>query len=82
MLLRRSTVLNVNDPPTLNYITPQAATEDVPFNLQIVGQNVDVGDTIAYSLITSPTGMTINQVTGLINTQHPNSATFRSADTG
>jgi hypothetical protein len=61
------TVLNVNDPPTLNYIIPQTATEDAPFSLQLVGQDVDVGDMITYSLISSLTGMTINQATGLIS---------------
>jgi hypothetical protein len=60
------TVLNVNDPPTLNYIPPQAATEDIMFRLQLVGQDIDVGNTLTYSMITSPTGMTINQATGLI----------------
>jgi len=60
------TVVNVNDPPTLNYISPQATTEDVPFSMQLVGQDVDVGDTLMYSLISSPSGMIINQVTGLI----------------
>jgi parallel beta-helix repeat protein len=60
------TVINVNDPPTLNYISPQAAIEDVPFSLQIVGQDVDAGDILAYSLISSPASMTINQVTGLL----------------
>ncbi|MDO9536849.1 MAG: PKD domain-containing protein [Thermoplasmata archaeon] len=60
------TVINANDPPTLNYIPPQTATEDVPFSLQIVGQDVDAGDTLTYSLISSPIGMTINQATGLI----------------
>ncbi len=60
------TVINVNDPPTLIYISPQTATEDVPFSLQIVGQDVDVGDILTYSLISSLTGMTVNQATGLI----------------
>ena len=60
------TVINVNDTPTLNYIPPQAATEDVTFGLQLIGQDVDVGDTLTYSLISSPTGMTVNQATGLI----------------
>jgi hypothetical protein len=61
------TVLNVNDQPTLIYISPQTATEDAPFSLQLVGQDVDVGDTLTYSMITSPSGMTINQATGLIS---------------
>ncbi len=60
------TVINVNDPPTLNYIPPQTASEDMLFSLQHVGQDVDVGDTLTYSLISFPTGMTVNQITGLI----------------
>jgi len=60
------TVINVNDPPTLNYIPPQAAIEDIVFSLQLVGQDVDIGDTITHSLISSLSGMTINQATGLI----------------
>ncbi|MEW5937161.1 MAG: putative Ig domain-containing protein, partial [Candidatus Thermoplasmatota archaeon] len=61
------TVLNENDPPTLNYLSPQTAIEDVPYSLQLVAQDIDLGDTLTYSLVSSPSGMTLNQATGLIS---------------
>ena len=61
------TVINVNDPPTIDYIPPQTATEDSAYSLQVIGHDIDAGDTVTYSLIVNPTGMTIGSSTGLIS---------------
>ncbi|MEQ1637898.1 MAG: putative Ig domain-containing protein [Methylococcales bacterium] len=53
-------VTNVNDTPTLATIaTPQNAVAGAAFNFNAAGSDIDVGDTLTYSL-TGPVGMTIN----------------------
>ncbi len=54
------TVQNTNDPPVIESIGQQSATEDVEFTLQIDAEDVDVGDVLTYSLIDYPAGMNID----------------------
>ncbi|MFH1316306.1 MAG: Ig-like domain-containing protein [Candidatus Woesearchaeota archaeon] len=60
------TVDNVNDAPSITTVAPLAATEDSPYNYDVDATDSDVGDVLTYSLVTSPTGMTINPTTGLV----------------
>ncbi len=54
------TVLNTNDAPTIELIGQQSAIEDVEFILQNDANDVDAGDVLTYSLITYPSGMSID----------------------
>ncbi|UCG68634.1 MAG: tandem-95 repeat protein, partial [Thermoplasmata archaeon] len=60
------TVANVNDPPIITSIPITIATEDVQYSYDVEASDVDVGDTLSYSLTTYPTGMTIDSSTGMI----------------
>ncbi|MEW5937318.1 MAG: PKD domain-containing protein [Candidatus Thermoplasmatota archaeon] len=66
------TVLNVNDPPTLQPIPSQTATQDVPFTFQVDASDPDAGDVLTYSLTAYPTGMIITSA-GLITWMPTNS---------
>jgi hypothetical protein len=60
------TVTNVNDPPTINSVSNTTAIEDVQYIYDVEATDVDMGDTLSYSLTTKPSGMTIDNATGLI----------------
>jgi len=56
----------VNYPPTITSTPITTATVDMPYTYDVTATDPD-GDILTYSLTTSPTGMTINSTTGLIN---------------
>lgn len=62
------TVVNVNDAPSLNVIANQNVVVGSAFNLTAVGSDIDVGDTISYTLSSNPVTpwLTINSTTGAI----------------
>ncbi|MCP4782851.1 MAG: tandem-95 repeat protein, partial [Fuerstiella sp.] len=60
------TVANVNDAPTITSFAVTTATEDTSYSYDVVADDPDLGDTLAFSLDEAPVGMTINAATGLI----------------
>jgi hypothetical protein len=58
------TIAAVNDAPNVISTPPTLATEDTLYSYIVVGSDVDTNDTapqsLSYSLITAPAGMTIN----------------------
>lgn len=56
----------INHPPTISSSAITNATMNVAYSYDVHATDSD-GDTLTYSLTTSPTGMTINPSTGLIN---------------
>jgi hypothetical protein len=56
-----------NQSPTITSTPITTATVDVLYNYNVVSTDPDDGDTLTCSLTTSPTGMTINSATGVIN---------------
>ena len=60
------TVLNVNDPPSIDSQPGTTATADQPYTYGVLASDQDPGDTLTYSLDTSPTGMSIDAQTGLV----------------
>ncbi|CDI04394.1 exported hypothetical protein [Candidatus Competibacter denitrificans Run_A_D11] len=55
-----------NHPPTIASTALTAATVNQAYRYALSATDPDAGDTLRYSLITQPTGMTINATTGLI----------------
>ena len=60
------TVTNVNDAPEITSSAVTTATEDQTYSYDADATDIDTGDTVTFSLETSPTGMTINSTTGVI----------------
>jgi hypothetical protein len=60
------TVTNANDPPTIISASITTATEDMQYSYDVEATDLDVGDTLDFSLTTYPAGMTIDSSTGLI----------------
>jgi hypothetical protein len=60
------TVTNANDPPTIISASITTATEDTQYSYDVEATDLDVGDTLIFSLTTYPAGMTIDSSTGLI----------------
>lgn len=54
-----------NDPPTINIIGTQSATEGVEFSLTVTGEDPN-DDTLTWSLVVFPAGMTIGSSSGTI----------------
>ena len=54
-------------PPTITSTPIAVATVDVLYNYNVVATDPNEEDTLTYTLTTSPTGMTINSTTGVIN---------------
>jgi hypothetical protein len=54
-------------PPTITSTPITVATVDVLYNYNVVATDPNEEDTLTYTLTTSPTGMTINSTTGVIN---------------
>ena len=81
-------IVAVNDAPTITSTAVLAATEDAPYTDTVTATDVDAGQTLSYSLVTAPAGMTINAVSGAIswtptNAQvGSNSVTVRVTDSG
>ncbi len=60
------TVTAVNDQPVITSTTETSATEDALYQYQVTSSDSE-GTALSYSLTTSPTGMTIDATSGLIN---------------
>jgi len=60
------TVNTVNDPPKITSTPVTTATENVLYTYNVEATDPDAGDTLTYSLITHPFGMTINPNTGVV----------------
>lgn len=61
------TINAVNDVPTITSSPITSATEGEAYSYDVEASDPDVGDTLTYSLVTAPTGMSIDAVTGLIS---------------
>ncbi|MBI2136169.1 tandem-95 repeat protein [Candidatus Woesearchaeota archaeon] len=59
-------VTNTNDAPTITSTSVTNATEDILYTYDVNAADVDPGDTLIFSLVTMPAGMTINSSSGLI----------------
>lgn len=59
------TVQNINDPPLITSSPGLTDTDNKPYKYQVEATDEDK-DTLTYTLTTSPAGMTIDSVTGLI----------------
>jgi hypothetical protein len=60
------TVTNENDPPTISSTPVTTGMDDVMYTYDVEANDIDSGDTLTYSLSVFPTGMTIDNATGLI----------------
>lgn len=60
------TVSLPNHPPQITSIPVTTATTSQPYSYDVDATDPDAGDTLTFSLITAPAGMTINATTGLI----------------
>ena len=56
-----------NNPPVVDAIPNQIDDEDQAVSLQVNASDPDVGDTLTYSAMGLPTGLSINSTTGLIS---------------
>jgi len=60
------TVITANNHPVITSGPPGKAASGVLYTYKVEATDQDVGDCLTYSLITKPTGMSINPTTGLI----------------
>ena len=60
------TITAVNDAPVISFIPPLTGQENTPYTADVNASDVE-GDLLMFSLITAPTGMTIDGSTGVIN---------------
>lgn len=60
-------VTNTNDVPVINSTPITTATQDTLYNYDVDANDVDVGDSLTFSLTNNPAGMTIDSNTGLIS---------------
>jgi hypothetical protein len=60
------TVINVNDPPVITSTPVTTAKEGELYTYDVNATDPDAGDVLTYSLTKSPSGMSINPATGLI----------------
>ncbi len=60
-------VANVNQAPIISSVPPTEATELQQYSYQVIGIDPDIGDVLTYGLNSSPSGMTIDVSSGLIN---------------
>ena len=58
---------SANQSPTITSTPITAATVGEEYTYDVEATDPDSGDTLTYSLTTSPTGMNINSITGVIN---------------
>ncbi len=56
-----------NNPPVVDTIPNQIDDENQAVSLQVNASDPDIGDTLSYSALGLPTGLTINSTTGLIS---------------
>ena len=57
----------VNNPPVVDAIPNQLDDENQAVSLQVNASDADIGDTLNYSALGLPTGLTIDSATGLIS---------------
>jgi hypothetical protein len=82
------TVLEVNDPPTINSSAVPTATQDALYTYDVDAIDPNAGDTLTFSLDVAPSGMTVDPASGEIqwtptNAQvGSNDVTVRVEDTG
>ncbi|MBI3180725.1 MAG: tandem-95 repeat protein, partial [Myxococcales bacterium] len=60
------TVQNVNDPPAFTSTPALLATEGTPYSYPATASDPDPGDTLAYSLVSGPSGLTVNSSSGMV----------------
>ena len=60
------TVAGVNDAPSITSAPVTAAVQGQPYAYDVDASDPDQGDVLAFSLVVSPSGMTIDSVTGVI----------------
>ncbi|MEQ1740157.1 MAG: putative Ig domain-containing protein [Methyloglobulus sp.] len=60
-------VVAVNDAPSITSTPVLTATEDAPYTDAVTATDVDAGQSLSYSLVTAPAGMTINATSGAIS---------------
>jgi hypothetical protein len=81
------TVNPANAPPAITSTPVTSAVVGLPYSYDVNATDPN-GDTLAYSLVAAPAGMTINSTTGLINwtptaaQAGPNNVTARAQDPG
>jgi hypothetical protein len=67
---------SVNQPPSIISTPITTATEGIPYTYNVDATDPDVEDILTYSLTTSPAGMTIDSVTGLISWTPPSTGDY------
>jgi thermitase len=70
------TVNAVNDPPVITSTPVTTASVGVPYVYDVNATDPDIGDTLIFSLITSPNRMSINPASGLISWTPESAETF------
>jgi cellulose biosynthesis protein BcsQ len=60
------TVTAVNDNPAITSKPERSAIMDAQYEYEVQAQDPDVGDTLAYSLLEGPEGMSMDPVTGVL----------------
>ncbi|NOS75712.1 MAG: cadherin-like domain-containing protein [Methyloglobulus sp.] len=60
-------VVAVNDAPTITSTPVLTATEDASYTDAVTATDVDAGQSLSYSLVAAPAGMTINAISGAIS---------------
>ncbi|MBI3181257.1 MAG: tandem-95 repeat protein, partial [Myxococcales bacterium] len=60
------TVQNTNDSPSFTSTPPLSASEGVPYSYPATASDPDPGDTLSYSVVSGPSGLTMSASTGLV----------------
>ncbi len=60
-------IVAVNDAPVITSAAVTTATEDTAYTYTVTATDVDAGQTLSYSLVSAPAGMTINATSGAIS---------------
>ncbi|VAW87327.1 hypothetical protein MNBD_GAMMA17-1579 [hydrothermal vent metagenome] len=58
--------LTLNQSPTITSVALLSAAENSPYRYDVDANDPDAGDTLTYSLVSSPVGMSIDSASGLI----------------
>jgi hypothetical protein len=61
------TVLNTNDPPSITSSPDTTALAGDPYSYPVEAEDVDAHDSLSYSLVASPAGMSIDSLSGSIS---------------
>lgn len=59
-------VKNVNDAPTIVSILASTINEKSAYSYTVTGNDVDAGDVLTYSIVSGPSGMVINEKSGVL----------------